>query len=148
VVTWCDARSNLPPARAVGAPALAAQPIRAAGQRAQRVGAALLGGARIMVADGGRQPGQPLAHVGGEQGGVDLGEAVATVANPHLALVNGLPAPPHRIRIGLGDDPLSTCPASRPRVIDRRRGALIASSASTRANTSRSVIRSLRYTRV
>ena len=93
--------------RAVGPSAAAPQPIRAGGQRPQRIGAALIAAARIVFAHRGRQRIQSLVHrmrVGGEQAAADLRDALAVVGEPDLTIGLALLAPPHRIRVGLTHD--------------------------------------------
>ena len=84
-ITWITTADAVVPAGgAVRAPAAAAQPVRSGGQRAEAVGASLGQGARITVADGVGQGGEPVGHrvpVGGVHGGHDLGQPVADVAD-------------------------------------------------------------------
>ncbi len=95
------------PGRAVSSPTATAQPIGPARQRPQRVRAALLTAARIVLTHGARQRAQPRIEgvgINGEQAATDLAHTVLAFPDPELALGLILLAPPHRIGIDTRHD--------------------------------------------
>ena len=117
--------------RTIGPPAATPQPVRPGRQRPQRISAALLTAAGIVLAHGGRQRLQPLIQrmgIGGEQAAADLRDALAVIGEPDLAVTLALLAPPHRVRVELGHDlvdlPRQPAAAHRrpPRHLDRQLG--------------------------
>lgn len=143
-------RHRAPLGGTVGIVAAAGQPIRPGRQRAQRVGAALICAARITGTHRGHQGVQPRIQglgVGGIQLGVHLAHAVRGIPDRHLPIAGPLPHLAHRIGVGHRHDPIYRG-GQLPRVIDGQPRTRSASSASTRANTCGSVIKSVRYTNV
>ncbi|VBA35007.1 hypothetical protein LAUMK21_05429 [Mycobacterium pseudokansasii] len=114
------------PGSAIAAPTATAQPIGPGGQRPQRVGAALVTGARIMGTDRGRQRAQPpIQHLGirGQQGALDLGDPADPLVDADRPIPVVLGAPAQRIGIGAGHDlvDLGTQPAPAQRRPARHR---------------------------
>ncbi len=82
-------------------------PARAGAPAPQRVRAALLTAARIVLTHGARQRAQPRIEgvcVDGQQAATDLAHTVLAFPDPELALGPILLAPPHRIGIGTRHD--------------------------------------------
>ncbi|CRH16684.1 hypothetical protein BN1303_03801 [Mycobacterium tuberculosis] len=132
-------------ARMTRAPWPSAAPTRWARWRPGRICAA-----RITGTHRGHQGVQPRIQglgVGGIQLGVHLAHAVRGIPDRHLPIAGPLPHLAHRIGVGHRHDPIYRG-GQLPRVIDGQPRTRSASSASTRANTCGSVIKSVRYTNV
>jgi len=88
---------------------LATQSVCSGGHGAHRVRASLLFGARIGVAYRGREGIQPLLEgvpVSREDVGAHRGHPFPAINDDHLAVLDTLLAPAHRVLVGLRDDPV------------------------------------------
>ncbi|CAM2871330.1 hypothetical protein MYSI104531_06535 [Mycobacterium simiae] len=91
----------------VGPAAPAGQPVGRRRQRPQRIRAALLDAARVVLTHRVGQRIQALfqnSRVGRQTRAVDFGDAVANVTDPYLATGLAFLAAPHRILVGSHDD--------------------------------------------
>ena len=92
---------------AVTASAATAQSIGARRERSQRVSAALLASAWIVLAHRAGQRSEPLVQgmrIGAQQAAVNFRQATFKIGEPDLAFDASLRAPADRIGVGLGND--------------------------------------------